>query len=155
MKNFTRSLAVCVLLTAFFNSKGQENALLKSFINKNDIALRGVQKYSINLSDHASIDNVKELLIIQMASVKLFTSNPEKSADIAYTLREKCVDFFNKNSKGNLEYLKLSDKETAFFSSPKQVEKISSYLNKSELKKISSIDVKDPHLFDDLKTRIQ
>ena len=154
MKNFTKSLLVCALLVAFFNLKAQEAGLLKAFINKNDIAIRSVQKYSINLSDPASEATVKELLKLQIASVKYFSTNPDKSADIACMVREKCNAFLNNNSKGSLEYLKLSDKEKLSFSSRKQVDKIDSHLNKSELTKINSIDVKNPHLFDDLNVRI-
>ena len=154
MKNFTKGLAICTFFVAFLNAKAQNSELLKTFINKNDIAIRSVQKYSINLNDPASEAIVKELLKFQTASVKLFTSNQTKSADIAYLIREKCSDFLTKNSKGSLEYFKLSDKETAFFSSPKPVDKIDSQLNKSELQKINSVDTKNPHLFDGLNTRI-
>jgi hypothetical protein len=128
---------------------------LKSFINENDVAVRSVQKYSINLTEPESENNVKELLKLQMASAKLFTSNSGKSADIAYMVREKCREFLNKHSKGSLEYLELTEKERAFFTSPKPVNKISSLLNKKELDKINAIDAKDPHLFDDLNTRIK
>lgn len=153
--NLSKTLALCAFLAVFLNTKAQNSDLLKTFINKNDIAIRSVQKYSINLNDPTSDAVIKELLIFQIASVKLFTSNQTKSADVAYTVREKCSDFLTKNSKGSLEYLKLSDKETAFFSSPKPVDKIDSQLNKSELQKINSVEVKNPHLFDDLNTRIQ
>ncbi len=152
---FIKSLALCSFLAVFLNTNGQNSDLLKSFINKNDIAVRSVQKYSINSSDPASKTTVKELLKFQTASVKLFTSNQTKSADVAYIIREKCSDFLTKNSKGSLDYLKLSDKETSFFSSPKPVDKIDSQLNKSELQKINSVDTKNPHLFDDLNTRIK
>lgn len=153
-KNFTKTLFVCALLTAFFNLKAQETNVLKAFINKNEIAVRSVQKYSINLTDQASEVNFKELLKLQIASVKYFNTNPVKSADLAYLVRTKCTDFLNQNSKGSLEYLKFSDKEKLFFSSPKPVDKTDSHLNKSELQKINSIDTKNPHLFDDLTIRI-
>jgi hypothetical protein len=145
---------MCVFLVVFFNTKAQNSDLLKTFINKNDIAIRSVQKYSINLNDPAIDATVKELLRFQIASVKLFSSNQNKSADIAYLIREKCLDFLTKNSNTPLEYFKLSDKETSFFSSPKPVDKIDSQLNKSELQKINSVDVKNPHLFDGINTRI-
>lgn len=154
-KTFTKTLTFCLLTVSFFSIKAQQADLLKSFINKNDIAIRSVQKYSINSTDPVSETTVKELLISQSASVKLFASNPAKSADIAYMVREKCTEFLNKIPTASLEYFKLSDKEKAFFTSPKPVDKTSSHLNKSELQKINSVDTKDPHLFDDLNTRIQ
>lgn len=148
----------CVLILAAslscFFGQSQESKLLKEFINENDIAVRSVQKYSINLTDQTSEVLVKEILILQTASVKLFHSDAGKSADIAYAIREKCSDFLNKHSKGSLEFLILTDKEKAFFSSPKPIAEDNSYLNKSELKKINSLDVKNPQLFDGLSTRI-
>lgn len=154
MKNFTKTLAFCLFVVSFFSFKAQETGLLKSFINENDIAIRSVQKHSINLSDPANTNIIKELLQLQIVSVKLFKANPSKSADIAYLVRQKCSDFLTKNSKGSLEYLQLTDKEKTLFSSPKQVEKVNSNLSKSELEKINSLDTKNPHLFDDLNTRI-
>ena len=154
-KTFTKTLAICLLVVSFFSTKAQHADLLKSFINKNDIAVRSVQKYSINSTDPASETTVKEFLQFQVASVKLFKSNPAKSANIAYTLREKCSEFLSKNSKGSLEYLALTDKEKAFFSSPKKVDSVNSDLNKSELQKVNSVDTKNPHLFDGINTRIQ
>lgn len=154
-KALTKTLTICLLVVSFYSLNAQQADLLKSFINKNDIAIRSVQKHSINSTDPGSEAIVKELLISQSASVKLFASDPAKSADIAYMVREKCTEFLNKNSKGSLEYFKLSDKENLFFSSPKPVDKINSHLDKSELQKINSVDTKNPHLFDDLNTRIQ
>ena len=156
MKNtFTKALAICLLSVSIFSLKAQETNLLKSFINENDIAVRSVQKYSINSTDPTNETMLKELLQFQIASVKLFKSNPAKSADIAYMVREKCSEFLTKNSKGSLDYLALTDKEKTFFSSPKNVDQVNSNLNKSELQKVSSVDIKNPHLFDDLNTRIQ
>ena len=153
-KTLTKTLAICLLVASFFGLKAQQANLLKFFINENDIAVRSVQKYSINLTDPASETIVKELLQFQIASVKLFNSDPTKSANIAYMVREKCSEFLTKNSKGSLDYLALTDKEKTFFSSPKKVDRINSNLNKSELQKVNSVDTKNPHLFDDLKTRI-
>jgi hypothetical protein len=90
-----------------------------------------------------------------MASVKLFGSNPSKSSDIAYSVREKCTTFLTLNSKGSLEYLQLSDKEKAFFSSPKPVTNGTSALSRKEVEKVNSVNTKDPRLFDGLNTRIK
>lgn len=155
MKNLTKTLTMCLLAISIVSLKAQEPNLLKSFINENDIAIRSVQKHSINMADPTTEAFVKELLQYQTASVKLFKSNASKSADIAYFIREKCVDFLTKNSKTSLDYLKLTEKEQSLFTSRKPVEKISSDLNKNELQKINSVDTKNPHLFDDLNTRIQ
>jgi hypothetical protein len=154
IKKFTGFLAFSLLFFSFFGLEAQGNDILKSFINENDIAVRSVQKYSINLSGPDADAKVKEVLKLQLASVKLYTKNPSKSADIAYALRQKCTEFLNTNSKGSLDYLKLSDKERSYFTSPKPVDQVNSYLNTTELDKINSIDTKNPHLFDELNTRI-
>lgn len=153
-RNFTGILAFSLLLISFFGLKAQGNDVLKSFINKNDIAIRSVQKYSISLSGQEAEDNVKELLKLQTACVKLYATNASKSKDIAWQIRQKCTEFLNTHSKGSLDYLKLSDKERSYFTSPKPVDQVNSYLNKKELEKINSLDTKDPHLFDGLDTRI-
>ena len=152
-RKFTGILAFSLLFISFFTLKAQSNDVLKAFINKNDVAIRSVQKYSINLGTPES-ETVKELLKFQTASVKLFSMNPSKSADIAWAIRRKCNDFLNAHSKGSLDYLKLTDNERAYFTSPKPVDQANSYLNNKELQKISSLDTKDPHLFDELNTRI-
>ena len=154
IRKFTGILAFSLLLISFFGLRAQGADVLKSFINKNDVAIRSVQKYSINLGGQDSETNVKELLRLQLASVKLFTKDPSKSADIAWSIRQKCSAFLNTHSKGSLDYLKLSDKERTYFTSPKPVDQAGSYLNRKELDKINSLDTKNPHLFDELNTRI-
>lgn len=153
-KNLTQILALCAFLFTYLNSSSQNSALLKDFINENDIAIRAVQKHSINLTDAAVENTVKELLVLQTASVKTFNTDAGKSADLAFAIREKCKEFLTQNSKTSLDYLNLTDKERAFFSSPKPVEKPNSLLKKAELDKINSIDTKNPHLFDGMNTRI-
>jgi hypothetical protein len=154
IKKLTGILAFSLLFISFLGLQGQGNEVLKSFINKNDVAVRSVQKYSITMNGSEAETKVKEVLKLQLASVKLFKKDPSKSADIAYALRQKCTEFLNTNSKGSLDYLKLSDKERSYFTSPKPVDQVNSYLNDKELNKINSIDTKDPHLFDELNTRI-
>jgi hypothetical protein len=155
VRKFIKLLAFCLLFITSIGVKSQEAGILKAFINENDVAIRSVQKYSINLSGQETDTNIKELLKLQMASAKLFTSNSGKSADIAFMVRGKCKEFLLKHSKGSLEYLELTDKEQAFFTSPKPVDKISSFLTRKELEKVNAVDTKDPHLFDDLNTRIK
>ena len=153
-KNLTQILALSAFLFTYNYSSSQNSAVLKDFINENDIAIRSVQKYGINMSGSETETTLKDLLILQVASVKTFNSNAGKSADLAFAIREKCTEFLTKNSTGSLDFLKLTDKERTFFSSPKPVEKANSLLKKGELEKINSIDTKNPHLFDGMNTRI-
>lgn len=154
MKVYSKCLLILAASLSCFFGHSQENKLLKEFINENDIAVRSVQKYSINLTDPANEVSFKDILKLQSASVKLFTSNPGKSADVAFVVRQKCSDFLKTHSKGSLEYLILSDKESKFFSSPKPIAETSTYLNQAELEKIDTVNTKDPQLFDNLNTRI-
>lgn len=154
MKSIINCLLVLSLSLACLSGHSQENKLLKEFINKNDIALRSVQKYSINLTDPSSNSFVKELLVLQVAAVKAYSSDIQKSKDISYLVREKCTAFLTKYSKGSLEYLQLSDKEQLFFSSPKTIDQANVRLSNQETQQIEALDVKDPKLFDQLNTRI-
>ena len=99
-----------------------------------------------------------------LAGMPSTVSEPNQVANVVVTIIArgslrpaiaKSAEFLTKNSKGSLEYLALTDKEKAFFSSPKKVDQVNSTLNKSELQKVNSVDTKNPHLFDDLNTRIQ
>lgn len=147
-------LFLCVLLFCAI-TKAQTNTVLKDFINKNDIAIRSVQKNSIIFTDHSNEINFKELLKFQIASVKFFNTDTEKSVALAYIVREKCIDFLSRYSQVPIVNFKLNDKENLFFSSGKSLKKINSYFNKSEVQVINAIDVKNPHLFDDFITRIK
>jgi replication initiation and membrane attachment protein DnaB len=155
MKIFTKTLVASLIFLSILSVKAQDNKLLKTFINKNDIALRSVQKNAINLADANNQVNFKELLKSQIASVKLFDANPEKSAAIAYSVRKQCTDFLSKNSQGPLTYLKFSDSETEFFSSITPIDKANPYLTKSELKLVKEVDDKNPNLFNDFVLRIK
>lgn len=136
-------------------AKAQTQTELKEFINKTDIALRSVQKNSIKLSDEASAINFKELLKLQIASVKLFNTDIQTSATMAYITREKCIDFLSINYPGSIVNFKLTNKEASLFSTKKTLKKINTYFSKSELQLINTIDGKNPHLFDDFITRIK
>lgn len=155
MKKLAQFLATGCFLVFAFNLKSQDTSVLKLFINENDIAIRSVQKHSINLTDPASESTVKELLMLQIASVASFETEPKKSADIAFAVRKRCSDFLKTNSKTSLEYLILTDKERKLFQSPQPINEADTYLSNSENQKIKSLNSKDPHLFDNLETRLK
>src|ERR1700741_4493990 len=84
-----------LLLSSFclcFGLKAQTGDLLKEFINKNDIAIKNVQKNMIanNLSSYDS--EFKSLIKKQENAVKSFSSNKEASASLAFEVREGCLD---------------------------------------------------------------
>ena len=135
--------------------KAQTHNELKDFINKTDLALRSVQKNSIKLTDEVHEINFTELLKFQMASVKLFNTDIQKSGAMAYIVREKCIDFLSKYYPVSIVNFKLTNKEELLFSTKKSLKNINSYFSKSEVQVINAVDVKNPHLFDDFMTRIK
>lgn len=155
MGNFTKKVIGCLFFLSFLSFKAQDNNLLKNFINKNDFALRSVQKNSINIASVENDANFKELLKLQIASVKLFESDSDQSAAMAYIVREKCTEFLSKNTQVSLKFFKLSDNETSFFLTKQPLKKINSYFTKGELKVINTLDVKNPNLFNDFIIRIK
>lgn len=155
MKKFSLFLVALTCLVYTQNLNAQDASILKSFINENDIAIRSVQKHSINLTDPSAETIVKELLMLQIASVAAFESNSKQSADIAFAVRKRCSDFLKINSKTSLEYLIFTDKERNFFKSPQPINEPDTYLSNDENQKIKSLNSKDPHLFDNLETRLK
>lgn len=93
--------------------------------------------------------------MLQIASVAAFESNSKQSADIAFAVRKRCSDFLKINSKTSLEYLIFTDKERNFFKSPQPINEPDTYLSNDENQKIKSLNSKDPHLFDNLETRLK
>ncbi len=155
MNNFTKKVIGCLFFLSFLSFKAQDTNLLKNFINKNDFALRSVQKNLINIASVENDANFIELLKLQIASVKLFGSDAEQSAAMAYNVRERCTEFLSKNTQVSLKFFKLSDTEIAFFTTKQPLKKINSYFNKSDLKAINALDVKNPNLFNDFIIRIK
>lgn len=155
MKKLVQFLATGFFLVFAFNLKSQDASILKSFINENDIAIRSVQKHGINLTDVAAETTIKELLMLQIASVASFETDPKKSADLAFAIRKKCTDFLKTNSKTSLEYLIFTEKERKFFQSPQPINEADTYLSNTENQKVKTLNTKDPHLFDNLETRLK
>ena len=155
MKFFTKKLFITIFFLSFVISNAQQDTLLKNFINKNDFALRSFQKYSIKFNDKENEIQFKELLKYQIACVNMYTTDSEKSATMAYSVREKCANYLLKNTTNYITYLKLSDFESSYFSTKKSSININSYFNKTEEKAINAVDTKDPHLFNNFITRIK
>src|SRR4051812_21477536 len=103
MKVFMNSVLTSLLFLTFFGLKAQDielisqnNDLLKAFVNKNAVAIRSVQKNSMKSPDAISPADFKELLKLQLISVKLFQTNKAASTAAAYKLREDCFTFLSK-----------------------------------------------------------
>lgn len=154
MNSFKKILGICLLQILVFSLSAQNHEVLKSFINKNDIAIRSVQKQAIQSGSPETDQLYKELLALQIITVNSFEQNSEKSADIAYFVRKKCISFLTTNAKTSTEYLKLNDKENSYFLNHKNYISDPSEINNIDSQKLRTLNLKDPHVFENLKTRI-
>jgi hypothetical protein len=156
MRLFYKFTLTSLLVLTFFTLKSQDADLLKSFINKNNIAIRSIQKNSMSApADPKNTESFKELLKLQIISVKLYTSNKEVSASSAFKVREESLNYLTKNVKGSVDYFKVTDEDAKLFTSKTDIKSPNSFLTESELKSIETIDITDPKLFNNFTTNIQ
>lgn len=147
---FTLLLSVFCLCASL---KAQTEANLKEFINKNNVAIRSVQKNMIaqNVSGYNS--TFKELLKQQEAAIKTYSSDNELSYSLAFTVRKECLDFLKKHYKGSTAYYDITSDEQKLFSPKKITDK--QILSDSELKTISDLDVTNFQSLNNLPLTIQ
>lgn len=129
--------SIALLLGVVTNAQTTDN--LKDFINKNEIAIKSVQKNMIaqNISNYS--DSFKELLIQQESAVKAHGSNKASSQAFAYSVRQKCIEFLKKNYKGSTAFYEITkDEESSFGKQKLSTEK---FLSDTELKTIQALDV--------------
>lgn len=156
MRFFYRFSLTTLFFLTFFTLRSQETDLLKTFINKNNIALRSIQKNSMSApADKKNSDSFKELLKLHIISIKLYTTNKETSTASAFKVREESLKYITKNVSGSAEYFKITDEDTKLFETKTEVQSPDSFLNESEIKLIETIDIKDPKLFNSFTTNIQ
>jgi hypothetical protein len=154
MRFFYRFLLTSLFFLTFFTLRSQETDLLKTFINKNNFAIRSVQKQCILNQQHFNSVEIKELLTYQLVSVTLFESDKENCKSSAYDLRKKCLDFISKVDPKQLTYYKFNAKELDYFSNNSQLKNIDSFLSKTERERIDNCDIKNPQLFSNFKLNI-
>lgn len=152
-KTFT--LCLSLILFFSFSIKAQENDLVKSFINKNEIAIRSIQKASMSNSELINAVNFKKLLELQVISVKYFNSNQKVSITAAFKLRTMCFDYFSKISDFSDNYFKVSQEESVIFKSKVELKPLSAYLSSNENNTLNKLDFSNPLLFNDIKINIQ
>jgi hypothetical protein len=156
MRLFYKLTLSSLFFLTFFTVRSQETDLLKTFINKNNIALRSIQKNSMSApADAKNTANFKELLKFHIVSIKLYSSNKENSASSAYKVREESLRYITKNVSGSSEYFKITDEDAKLFETKTEAPSPNSYLTESELRSIETIDIKDPKLFNNFTTNIQ
>lgn len=134
-------------------SKAQSSADLKEFINKNNIAIRAVQKNMLRESNTAYITSFKEILKNQEAAVKLYTSDKDGSSYFASLVRNESLSFLKKHSEGSTEYFEITEAEKAILKT--STGNNSKILSSSEIKTIENLDAMNPQNLNNLTLTIQ
>lgn len=124
-------------------TKAQVNLELKDFINKNNIAIRSIQKNMIAENNTAYVSDFKELIKNQQTAVKVFDKQNETSCYFAFLVRNECINYINKYNLGSVEYFNIIDSEKSLIQSVPSVNKKN--LTSTEIKLIESMDVFNPN----------
>ncbi len=147
LKLFLSALFFCAII------KAQTNTELKDFINKNNVAIRTVQKNMIRSTNNTYISVFKEIVKNQEAAVKLYSSNQKASCYFAFLARTESLDFLKKNTQGSTEYFEVSASEKAYAKSSS--EDNAKVLSVSEIKTIDSMDAMNTQSLNNLTLTIQ
>ncbi len=148
LKLFLSVLFFCAI------TKAQTNTELKDFINKNNGAIRTVQKSMIRETNNAYISTFKELVKNQEAAVKAYNIDIKASCYFAFLVRTECVNFFDKHSQGDLsKYFEFTINEKTFLKSSN--EDRSKQLTSDDIKTIEGMDAMSPQSLNKLILTIQ
>lgn len=147
LKLIISALLFCAVIQA------QTKSELKEFINKNNIAIRAVQKNLLNETDQKKLTFFKELVKNQVAAVKNYDSNKNTSVHFAFLVREECLSFLKLYTKGSTEYFEMSVSDKAF--EKYTTESTSIILSASERKAIDALDITNPQSLNNLNLTIQ
>jgi len=147
LKLFLSILFFCAI------TKAQTSLELKDFINKNNVALRSVQKNMLHTSNNGFIPNFKEILKKQESAVKLYLNNKAGSASYAFAVRNECLIFLKKYAQGSIVYYEITEAEKKYSTS--DVSKELQVLSDTEIKSIEVLDVMNPHNLNTITLTIQ
>jgi hypothetical protein len=145
-----------LLLSIFFFctlSKAQTSADLKEFINKNNVAVRSVQKNMLRENNNAYTATFKEILKNQEAAVKLYSTDKDKSSHFALLVRNECFAFLKGHTKGSTEYFEISDVEKTFLKTG--TESNQKILTPGEIQAIENLDALNSQSLNTLTLTIQ
>lgn len=148
-------LLTLLLLSATFLVHAQSDSLLKSFINKNNFAIRSVQKQCVKSPQLFESTDLKELLQLQLVSVESFESNKETCKSAAFQLRKTCVDFLSKIDPKQLITYEVNTKELAYFSKSKEIKDSKSLVDKRLRSAVEKADFRNPNVFNDFVLNIK
>ena len=147
LKLFLSILFFCAIV------KAQSSADLKEFINKNNVAIRTVQKNMLRENNTAYITTFKELLKNQEAAVKLYKSNKDASSHFAALVRNESLVFLKNHTTGSTEYFEITEIEKKFLKSSSDTH--AKILTSVEAKSIEDLDAMNPQSLTNLTLTIQ
>lgn len=147
LKLFLSVLFFCAII------KAQTTVDLKTFINKNSVAIRTVQKNMVRENNSAYITSFKEILKNQEAAIKLYNTNKDESSHFALLARNESLSFLKKHTTGSTEYFEITDSEKVFLKS--STEKNTTVLSSDELKTIEDVDAMNTQSLNNLTLTIQ
>jgi hypothetical protein len=147
LKLFLSVLFFCAI------TKAQTNTELKDFINKNNVAIRTVQKNMLRENNLSYIVSFKELIKNQELAVKLYNTDKTTSSHFAFTVRNQCLDFLKNHTKGSIEYFEISDSEKKILKSGSETK--TKNLSSGELKAIEDLDAMNSQSLNTLILTIQ
>lgn len=134
-------------------SKAQSTADLKEFINKNNVAIRTVQKNMLRENNSAYVATFKEILKNQEVAVKLYKTDKDASSYFAALVRTESLTFLKSHSAGSVEYFEITEAEKAILKSSKETSAKS--LSSSDIKTIEDLDAMNPQSLNNLTLTIQ
>ncbi len=146
LKLFLSVLFFCTI------AKSQTSADLKDFINKNNGAIRTIQKNMIRENNSSYVFSFKEIIKNQESAVKLYKTDQKSSTHFAFLVRTECLDYLKKHSENTATYFEVTELEKAFARSSGESIKI---LSPSELKVVDQMDALNPQSLNNLTLIIQ
>ena len=155
MRFFYKLTVSSLFFLTFFTVRSQGTDLLKTFINKNNFAIRSVQKQCIAAPELFQLVTVKELLKYQVISVEQFSTDKKNCMASAYVVRKKCLEFFTAYSSAQLAVYSLSKDELTYFSTCSDLKNPDAFITPKLLQAINTVDEKNPYLFNDFTLAIR
>jgi hypothetical protein len=114
---------------------------LKNFINKNEIAIRSIQKNMLSQNNLTYSNQFKELLKNQIVAVKQYSSHKDISCHYAFLVRNESLLYIKNNISQSLEFYSIMESENNIVKSkPSNNIKFSP----NELQLIQNLDVLNP-----------
>ncbi len=147
LKLFLSVLLFCGITNA------QTNTELKDFINKNNVALRAVQKNMLYENNTSFSEAFKEILKNQVASVKLYQTDKKASVYFSFLVRKTCLEYLKAHKKGSTDFFEISEQEKGYAISENETN--SKVLSTGEVKVIQDSDVMNPQNLNNLILTIQ